>query len=50
VPVVSKCNREDRAMTIKDVLLPLMSYPTPTQKQAVENAVALAQSLGASVV
>ena len=37
-------------MTIKDVLLPLMSYPTPTQKQAVENAVALAQSLGASVL
>jgi nucleotide-binding universal stress UspA family protein len=37
-------------MTIKDVLLPLMSYPTPTQKQAVENAVALAKSLGASVL
>jgi nucleotide-binding universal stress UspA family protein len=37
-------------MTIKDVLLPLMSYPTPTQKQTVENAVALAESLGASVL
>jgi nucleotide-binding universal stress UspA family protein len=37
-------------MTINDVLLPLMSYPTPTQRQAIENAVALAKSLGASVL
>jgi nucleotide-binding universal stress UspA family protein len=36
-------------MTIKDVLLPLTSYPTPTQKQAVENAVAVAESFGALV-
>jgi nucleotide-binding universal stress UspA family protein len=36
-------------MTIKDVLLPLTSYPTPTQKQAIENAVALAESFGALV-
>jgi nucleotide-binding universal stress UspA family protein len=34
---------------IKDVLLPLTSYPTPTQKQAIENAVAVAESLGALV-
>jgi nucleotide-binding universal stress UspA family protein len=37
-------------MTLKDVLLPLMSYPTPTQRQAIENAVALAKSVGASVL
>jgi hypothetical protein len=36
-------------MMIKDILLPLTSYPTPTQKQAVENAVALAESIGALV-
>ena len=36
-------------MTIKDVLLPLTSYPTRTQKQAIENAVALAESFGALV-
>ncbi len=36
-------------MTIKDILLPLTSYPTPTQKQAVENAVAVAESFGALV-
>jgi nucleotide-binding universal stress UspA family protein len=36
-------------MMIKDVLLPLTSYPTPTQKQAVENAVAMAESMGALV-
>jgi nucleotide-binding universal stress UspA family protein len=37
-------------MTIKDIMLPLMSYPTPTQRQAVENAVALAEGLGANVL
>jgi hypothetical protein len=36
-------------MRIKDVLLPLTSYPTPTQRQAIENAVALAESFGALV-
>jgi nucleotide-binding universal stress UspA family protein len=36
-------------MTIKDVLLSLTSYPTPTQKQAIENAVAVAEGLGALV-
>ena len=34
---------------IKDILLPLTSYPTPTQKHAIENALALAASFGASV-
>ena len=36
-------------MTIKDILLPLTSYPTPTQKHSIENAVALAASLEALV-
>jgi nucleotide-binding universal stress UspA family protein len=36
-------------MRIKDVLLPLTSYPTPTQRQAIESAVALAESFGALV-
>jgi nucleotide-binding universal stress UspA family protein len=49
LPVVSECNCEDKSMTIKDVLLPLTSYPTPTQKRAIENAVALAESFGALV-
>jgi nucleotide-binding universal stress UspA family protein len=34
---------------IKDILLPLTSYPTPTQKDAIEDALALAASLGALV-
>ena len=36
-------------MTIKDVLLPLTSYPVPTTTRAIENAVALAGNLGAHV-
>jgi nucleotide-binding universal stress UspA family protein len=36
-------------MTIKDILLPLTSYPTPTQKCAIESAVALAAKIGALV-
>jgi len=36
-------------MTIKDVLLPLMSFPVPTGAIAIENAVALAGNLGAQV-
>jgi nucleotide-binding universal stress UspA family protein len=36
-------------MTIKDVLLPLTSYPTPTQRCAIESAVKLAANLGALV-
>jgi nucleotide-binding universal stress UspA family protein len=36
-------------MTIKDILLPLTSYPTPTQKCAIESAVALAANIGALV-
>jgi nucleotide-binding universal stress UspA family protein len=36
-------------MTIKDILLPLTSYPTPTQKCAIESAVHLAANLGAAV-
>jgi nucleotide-binding universal stress UspA family protein len=36
-------------MTIKDILLPLTSYPTPTQKRAIESAVALAATMGALV-
>jgi len=36
-------------MTIKDILLPLTSYPTPTQKCAIESAVALAANMGALV-
>jgi nucleotide-binding universal stress UspA family protein len=36
-------------MTIKDILLPLTSYPTPTQKCAIETAVHLAANLGAFV-
>ncbi len=37
-------------MTIKDVLLPLMSYPTPTQRHSIENAVVLAEGLGANIL
>jgi hypothetical protein len=44
LPVVSECNCEDKPMTIKGVLLSLTSYPTPTQKQAIENAVAVARA------
>jgi nucleotide-binding universal stress UspA family protein len=36
-------------MTIRDILLPLTSYPTPTQKCAIESAVHLAANLGALV-
>ena len=36
-------------MTIKDILLPLTSYPTPTQKCAIESAVALAATMGTLV-
>jgi nucleotide-binding universal stress UspA family protein len=36
-------------MTIKDILLPLTSYPTPTQKCAIESAVHLAARIGALV-
>jgi nucleotide-binding universal stress UspA family protein len=36
-------------MTIKDILLPLTSYPTPTQKCAIESAVHLAVNLGVLV-
>jgi nucleotide-binding universal stress UspA family protein len=36
-------------MTIKDVLLPLTSYPIPTEIRAIENAVALAEDFGAQV-
>jgi nucleotide-binding universal stress UspA family protein len=36
-------------MTIKDVLLPLTSYPTPTKTHAIENALALAEGFGARV-
>jgi nucleotide-binding universal stress UspA family protein len=36
-------------MTIKDILLPLTSYPTPTQKCAIETAVHLAANMGALV-
>jgi len=49
MPVVSECKCEDKPMAIKDVLLSLTSYPTPTQKQAIENAVAVAEGLGALV-
>jgi nucleotide-binding universal stress UspA family protein len=41
--------REDHAMSIKDLLLPLTSYPIPTGTRAIENAVALAANLGAHV-
>jgi nucleotide-binding universal stress UspA family protein len=36
-------------MTIKDVLLPLTSYPTPTERCAIESAVGLATNLGAAI-
>ncbi len=36
-------------MSIKDVLLPLTSFPTPTRKGAIETAVALAGDLGVHV-
>jgi nucleotide-binding universal stress UspA family protein len=36
-------------MTIKDVLLLLTSFPTPTEARAVENAVALAENFGAQI-
>ncbi len=36
-------------MTIKDILLPLTSYPNPTATRAIETAVALAANLGAHV-
>lgn len=36
-------------MTIRDILLPLTSFPTPTGTHAVESAVALAANLGAHV-
>jgi nucleotide-binding universal stress UspA family protein len=36
-------------MTIKDILLPLTSYPTPTETRAIESAVAVAESFGAQV-
>ncbi len=36
-------------MTIKDILLCLTSYPTPTQRRAVEDAVALAEGLQAQI-
>ena len=36
-------------MTIKDVLLPLTSYPVPTATRAIESAVALAGNLAAHV-
>jgi nucleotide-binding universal stress UspA family protein len=36
-------------MTIKDALLPLMSYPVPTGEGAIETAVALAGNLGIHV-
>jgi len=36
-------------MTIKDVLLPLTSYPIPTETRAIENAVVLAEGFGAHV-
>ena len=36
-------------MTIKDILLPLTSYPNPTSTRAIETAVALAGTLGAHV-
>jgi hypothetical protein len=36
-------------MTIKDILLPLTSYPTPTQTCAIESAVHLAANMGALV-
>jgi nucleotide-binding universal stress UspA family protein len=42
-------NREEIFMTIKDVLLPLTSYPNPTGTRAIENAVALAGNLGAHI-
>jgi nucleotide-binding universal stress UspA family protein len=36
-------------MTIKDILLPLTSFPTPTEAHTIENAAALAESFGAQV-
>jgi nucleotide-binding universal stress UspA family protein len=42
-------NPEDVPMTIKDVLLPLTSYPIPTRKNAIESAVGLAKNLAVLV-
>lgn len=36
-------------MTIKDILLPLTSFPIPTGTLAIENAIALAENLGAQM-
>jgi nucleotide-binding universal stress UspA family protein len=36
-------------MMIRDILLPLTSFPAPTEKRAIENAVGLAESLGAQI-
>jgi nucleotide-binding universal stress UspA family protein len=37
-------------MTIKDILLTLTSFPTPTEARSIENAVAMAQNLRAQVL
>jgi nucleotide-binding universal stress UspA family protein len=36
-------------MMIRDILLPLTSFPAPTEKRAIENAVGVAESLGAQI-
>lgn len=36
-------------MAIKDILLPLVSYPKPTTSEAIEKSVAIAGKLGASI-
>jgi len=39
----------ERAMAIKDIFLPLVSYPTPTTVAAIEKGVAIAGYLGADI-
>jgi nucleotide-binding universal stress UspA family protein len=36
-------------MMIRDILLPLTSFPTPTEKRAIADAVGVAESLGAQI-
>ena len=37
-------------MTIRDILLPLLSYPAATTTDSVEKAVAVASELGAHII